>query len=172
MPYSLTLSAGNILYRGWEVKGCQSGIGGMILTGKIRSSSRSPMPVLLCPLQIPHWRGRDQTRTSAVTGGRLRMVQKTFMCLVELRSCDLSEGTFIASGWVQNLATLCQSWHFRRSLPIASWYVVTYIIVLAKTVPTFLLLSLLCFGLLLFLLRFAISPSSNIIFSILIFSRF
>jgi hypothetical protein len=134
----------------------------------IQSSRRSPMPMPLCPMQIPHSRDRDQTRASAVTGGRLRMVQKTFMCLVELRSCDLSEGTFIASGGFHKPAADT----FRRLSCIFSCSVVTEIMVLSKTVPTFLLLSLLCFGLLLFLLRFAVSPSSNIIFSFLIFSRF
>jgi hypothetical protein len=45
--------------------------GGMIMTGKSRRSPRKPVPVPLCPPQIPHGLIRAWTRASAVRGRRL-----------------------------------------------------------------------------------------------------
>ena len=40
----------------------------MKLTGENRSSREKPVPVPLCPPQIPHGLTQDRTRTSAVRG--------------------------------------------------------------------------------------------------------
>jgi hypothetical protein len=43
----------------------------MKLTGENRSTRGKPVPVSLCPPQIPHGPTRDRTRSSAVRGWRL-----------------------------------------------------------------------------------------------------
>jgi hypothetical protein len=45
--------------------------GGMILTGKSRITRKKPVPLPLCPLQVPHGLTRAPTRASAVRGRRL-----------------------------------------------------------------------------------------------------
>jgi hypothetical protein len=44
---------------------------GMKLTGRNRQLGENPVPVPLCPPQIPHGLTRDRTRASAVRGRRL-----------------------------------------------------------------------------------------------------
>jgi hypothetical protein len=45
--------------------------GGMMLRGKTEELGEKPVPVPLCPPQIPHGLTRARTRDSAVRGRRL-----------------------------------------------------------------------------------------------------
>jgi hypothetical protein len=45
--------------------------GGMILTGETEELGEKPVPVRLCPPQIPHGLTRARTRASVVRGRRL-----------------------------------------------------------------------------------------------------
>jgi hypothetical protein len=45
--------------------------GGMILTGETEELGEKPVPVSLCPPQIPHGLTRARTRDSTVRGRRL-----------------------------------------------------------------------------------------------------
>jgi hypothetical protein len=49
--------------------------GGMILTGENEELGEKPVPVPLCPPQIPHGLARERTRASAVTDRRLTITQ-------------------------------------------------------------------------------------------------
>ena len=125
-----------------------------------------------CARYQPHTDGTgDLTGTSVGTGGRLRMVQKTLMGPVELRSCDLVRRNVRRIGLGSETGrSFYVSWNFRLLARIVSWSVVTDVVL-----STLLLFYLLCFGFILFILHFVLSPSSNCILSVLtspLFLRF
>jgi hypothetical protein len=50
---------------------CVESHGEIILTGETKELGENPVPVLLCPPQIPHTLARERTRASAVRDRRL-----------------------------------------------------------------------------------------------------